>query len=95
MQNCVRVELAKAQKIKQELIEGEALDHKYNVLQEEKYIYFPVTEKYQGKTVKKEVKPRTRKLSAQPFKEVLKEILNEEELEQATELYECSPGDEA
>ena len=88
MQNCVRVELAKAQKIKQELIEGEALDHKYNVLQEEKYIYFPVTEKYQGKTVKKEVKPRTRKLSAQPFKEVLKEILNEEELEQAKTAYE-------
>lgn len=92
MPACVKTKLTEAQEVKFELIEKGVLDHAFQVLREGEFLYFPVTKKYDGETVEKQLEKRIIKPTAVPFKEVLETILNKEELKLAKTAYEVVGG---
>lgn len=82
MVKCVKASLKDAQSIKRDLIEKDLLNHNYFTKKDSKYIYFPVKEDYEGEYETTNIEANSRKTTiAIPFKEALKDILNEKEIE--------------
>lgn len=81
MVRCVKSLLKDAEELKAKLISENALDNDYHPLRDGESIYFAVSKKYKDETVEKDLKKRIKTKTAVPLKEVLGNILNEEELE--------------
>ncbi|MGE0793582.1 MAG: hypothetical protein AB7V77_05385, partial [Candidatus Woesearchaeota archaeon] len=75
MVKCIKVPLKEAEKIKRKLLDENKLNDDYYPLKEDEFIYFPSLDG----TIEKTLNKRQKKLIT-PFKEALKEILNEKEL---------------
>lgn len=82
MVKCVKANLKEAQKVKRELIEKDLLNHNFFTKKDSKNIYFPIKEECKEEYEIVDIDTKTRKTTiAIPFKEALKTILSEEELE--------------
>lgn len=91
MTRCIRVLKQEAQEAKRYVLEKNMLNHKYRVVKDENYIYFPIIDSYQGKweTCECDAQKSVREeLVVIPFKEALAKILSEEELALAKTAYD-------
>lgn len=89
MVKCIKVKLENAQQVKQELLEKKEINTEYRPIKEEGYIYFPVTETYQEKTIEKNLQ-ESKRPKVKSFKEALEEVLNKEEMETAKTAYDVA-----
>lgn len=90
MVKCIKIPLKEAQIVKKELIEKNVLEHNYFTKKDSKYIYFPVKKEHKEtkyETSDEELKERKITIAI-PFKDALKKILDEEELELAKTAYD-------
>lgn len=89
MVDCIKIPLKEAETIKKELLGKNEIDINFNPLKEDGFIFFPVIN-YSGdlKIFQKELTPRKERLSAVPFKEVLRTVLSEDEMRLVKTAYE-------
>jgi len=95
MTQCIRVPKSQAQEAKRHLLDKNMLNHEFRVAKDEKNIFFPIADSYEGKWEKCDCdvdKSFREELTVISFKEVLSKILSAEELTIAKTAYDVLGG---
>lgn len=96
MARCIQIPLKEAQKVKKCLLEQDSINSEFRAKKEGEFIYFAIKEDFvcKGETCKYSIMDKEldesikSKFTAKPYREVLAQILNEEEMKIAKSAYD-------